>query len=440
MKVCVVGSGGREHALAVALGRTADVVVTPGNPGIPGVTAEGHLVSCSDAPAEEIDADLVVIGPESPLVAGLADRLRARGRLVFGPGADGALLEGSKAYMKQVLAEAGIPTARHGAFTEPHEAIAYLKSLPGPWVVKTDGLASGKGVLVTDSIAQAEADVISKLSGETFGDAGRRIVIEEALDGVECTVHVLCDGTRVVPLVSARDYKRLGDSDVGPNTGGMGCNSPVPAVDDALVARVVDECVEPLVGLLRKRGIDYRGVLYTGLMLTSEGPKVLEYNVRFGDPETQVVMPRTVGDLTALFSAVAAGKLSDEVPKSTGAAVCVVLTADGYPGSVRAGDEILGLEEASEVEGVMLSYAGVAAATHAGGDSLVTAGGRVLGVTGIGDSLARARDRAYAACSSIHWDGMHRRGDIALADTAVLNSGRLDSGGLETGGIEVASR
>ena len=268
-------------------------MVTPGNPGIPGVTAEGHILSCSDAPAEEIEADLVVIGPESPLVEGLADRLRARGRLVFGPGADGALLEGSKAYMKEVLAEAGVPTARHGAFTERHEAIAYLKTLPGPWVVKTDGLASGKGVLVTDSIAEAEADVISKLSGESFGEAGRRVVIEEALDGVECSVHVLCDGTRVVPLVSARDYKRLGDLDAGPNTGGMGCNSPVPAVDEALVARVVDECVEPLVSVMRKRGIDYRGVLYAGLMLTSEGPKVLEYNVRFGDPETQVIMPRT---------------------------------------------------------------------------------------------------------------------------------------------------
>jgi phosphoribosylamine---glycine ligase len=431
MKVCVVGSGGREHALAVALGRTADVVVTPGNPGIPGVTTEGHPVSCSEAPAEEIDADLVVIGPESPLVDGLADRLRARGRLVFGPGADGALLEGSKAYMKEVLAESGVPTARHGAFTEAHEAIAYLKTMPGPWVVKTDGLASGKGVLVTDSIAEAEADVISKLSGESFGDAGRRVVIEEALDGVECSVHVLCDGTRVVPLVSARDYKRLGDSDAGPNTGGMGCNSPVPAVDDALVARVVDECVEPLVTLLRKRGIDYRGVLYAGLMLTSEGPNVLEYNVRFGDPETQVIMPRTVGDLTALFAAVAAGKLSNEVPKSTGAAVCVVLTADGYPGSVRTGDAILGLEEASQVEGVMLSYAGVAASPNSGsphakpevgGLPLVTAGGRVLGVTGTGDSLARARERAYAACSLIHWEGMHRRGDIALADAAHAES------------------
>jgi phosphoribosylamine---glycine ligase len=418
VKVCVVGSGGREHALAVALGRTADVVVTPGNPGIPGVTPEGHVLSCTDAPPEEIEAGLVVIGPESPLVGGLADRLRASGRLVFGPGADGALLEGSKAYMKEVLAEAGVPTARHGVFTGPPDAIAYLRTLPGPWVVKTDGLASGKGVLVTDSLAEAEADVISKLSGESFGDAGRRVVVEEALAGAECSVHVLCDGRRVLPLASARDYKRVGDSDSGLNTGGMGSNSPVPTVDDELVGRVLEECVEPLVAALRRRGIDYRGVLYAGLMLTPVGPKVLEYNVRFGDPETQVIMPRTGGDVTALLAAAASGKLTGEVPETTGAAVCVVLAAEGYPGSVRGGDVIGGLDEARLVPGVTLAYAGVAA--H--GENLVTAGGRVLGVTGCGDSLTQARDRAYTACSSIHWQGMHHRGDIARADAAVAGA------------------
>jgi phosphoribosylamine---glycine ligase len=409
-----VGSGGREHALAKALGRTADVVVTPGNPGIPGVTEEGHVLSCTDAPPEEIEAGLVVIGPESPLVGGLADRLRASGRLVFGPGADGALLEGSKAYMKEVLAEAGVPTALHGVFTDPDEAVAYLRSLPGPWVVKTDGLASGKGVLVTGSLAVAEADVIAKLSGEAFGDAGRRVVVEEALDGAECSVHVVCDGRRVVPLAPARDYKRVGDVDAGPNTGGMGSNSPVPSVGGELVGRVVDECVEPLLAALRRRGVDYRGVLYAGLMLTSEGPKVLEYNVRFGDPETQVIMQRTGGDLTALFSDAAAGKLTGEVPATAGAAVCVVLTAEGYPGTVRTRDPISGLESAQQVPGVTLDYAGVAAE----GEALVTAGGRVLGVTGCGDSLVQARERAYRACSSIHWQGMHNRSDIAQLDAA----------------------
>ena len=421
MKVCVVGSGGREHALATALGRTADVVVTPGNPGIPGTTEEGHAISCTDAAPEEIEAGLFVIGPESPLVGGLADRLRASGRLVFGPGADGALLEGSKAFMKEVLAEAGVPTARYGVFTNADEAIAYLRGLTGPWVVKTDGLASGKGVLVTDSLADAEADVISKLSGEAFGDAGKCVVVEEGLLGAECSVHVICDGRRVVPLAPARDYKRVGDGDSGPNTGGMGSNSPVPAVGDELVGRVVDECVEPLLAALRRRGVDYRGVLYAGLMLTPEGPKVLEYNVRFGDPETQVIMPRTGGDLTALFSAAAAGEFTGEVPATAGAAVCVVLAAEGYPGSVRGGDPISGVDAARQMPGVTVDFAGVAAS----GETLVTAGGRVLGVTACGDSLVQAR-AWYAACSSIHWPGMHYRADIAQLDAAHLDGSQID--------------
>ena len=429
MKVCVVGSGGREHALALALGRTADVVVTPGNPGMPGRTREGHVITCTPAPPEEIEAGLVVIGPESPLVAGLADRLRAEGRLVLGPGADGALLEGSKAYMKEMLAEAGVPTARYGTFTDPAEAFAYLRTLPGPWVIKTDGLASGKGVLVTGSISEAEADVVSKLSGESFGEAGRRVVVEEGLDGTECSLHVLCDGRTMVPLTPARDYKRVGDGDAGPNTGGMGSNSPVPAVGDDLVSRVVDECVEPLLGALRRRGIDYRGVLYAGLMLTAEGPKVLEYNVRFGDPETQVIMPRTGGDLTALFCAAASGKLTGEVPRTDGASVCVVLAAGGYPGSVGSGDPIHGVEQAGEVPGVTLAYAGVAAAAASAGPggSLVTSGGRVLGVTGNGESLARARERAYAACSLISWEGMHFRSDIAEVDAVAANTPAHDA-------------
>ncbi len=291
MKVCVVGSGGREHALALALARTADVVVTPGNPGIPGVTPEGHSITISGSPATEIDADLFVIGPEAPLVDGLADRLRAKGCVVFGPGADGARLEGSKAYMKEVLSEAGVPTARHGVFSDPDDAVDFLHTLPGPWVVKTDGLASGKGVLVAESLEEAEADVVSKLSGEAFGQAGRLVVIEEGLIGVECSVLLLCDGRQVLPLAPARDYKRVDDADAGPNTGGMGSNSPVPFVDDDMIDRVMDKCVDPLVATLRRRGVDYRGVLYAGLMLTEDGPKVLEYNVRFGDPETQVIVP-----------------------------------------------------------------------------------------------------------------------------------------------------
>ena len=305
--VCVVGSGGREHALATVLGRTADVVVTPGNPGITGTTPEGHTITSVDRPAEEIEADLTVIGPEAPLVEGLADRLRAAGRLVFGPGADGARLEGSKAFMKEVLAEAGVPTARFGVFTEPDPAKAFLRSLPAPWVVKTDGLAAGKGVLVTGSLAEAEADVDAKLSGDTFGDAGRQVVVEEGLTGPECSLLVLCDGHRLAALAPAQDFKRRDDLDGGPNTGGMGAYSPVPGIDGPVVEQLVEEAVAPLVAALVRRGIDYRGVLYAGLMLTPDGPKVLEFNVRFGDPETQVVLPRLDGDLAGLLAEAARG-------------------------------------------------------------------------------------------------------------------------------------
>jgi phosphoribosylamine---glycine ligase len=415
LKVCVVGSGGRENALAIALGRTAEVVVTPGNAGINGRSVQGYLIASSPAPAEEIEADLFVIGPEAPLVDGLADRLRAKGRVVFGPGADGAQLEGSKRFMKEVLTEARVPTARYGSFENADEAIAFLGSLRGLFVVKTDGLASGKGVLVTDSVEAAQADIVAKLSGESFGEAGRRVVVEEGLLGLECSVQVLCDGKTLVPLVAARDYKRIGDGDVGPNTGGMGSISPVDAVDDLLVSRIVDECVEPVVAVLRRRGIDYRGVLYAGLMMTADGPKVLEYNVRFGDPETQVVLERTPGDLTGLLYATAIGELSSQSVatnsgEAAGAAVCVVLAAEGYPTNVRIGDPIFGLDDVAAIPGVTIAYAGVGQE----GDRLTTAGGRVLGITGRGSTLAEARDRAYGGCACVKWDGMQHRTDIGV--------------------------
>jgi phosphoribosylamine--glycine ligase len=416
--VCVVGSGGREHALALTLARSADVVVTPGNPGMPGVSAEGHRVTVSPAPPEEIDADLVVIGPEAPLVDGLADRLRARGRLVLGPGADGARLEGSKAFMKEVLAEAGVPTAAFGVFDRLDEAVGFLRSLPGPWVVKTDGLAAGKGVLVAETLAEAEADVAAKLSGGAFGDAGRRVVIEEGLVGPECSLMVLCDGADVVPLAPAQDFKRLSDGDRGPNTGGMGAYSPVPEVGDAMVDELLYGAVEPLVAALRARGIDYRGVLYAGLMLTDDGPRVLEYNVRFGDPETQVVLPRLVSDPVGLLTAAAAGRLSSlrEPPRfSDEPAVVVVMAAPGYPADPRTGDAISGLDDAGRpaapVEGVRVFHAGTARQDPAG--PFTTAGGRVLGVGALAPTLAGARDRAYRAVSQIGWDGAQYRRDIA---------------------------
>jgi phosphoribosylamine--glycine ligase len=416
MRVCVVGSGGREHALALALARTAPVVVTPGNPGMAGVPVGGYPVTVTDAPPEAVAADLVVVGPEQPLVDGLADRLRADGRLVFGPGADGARLEGSKAFMKDVLAEAAVPTARYGVFDDTRAAHAFLRELPGPWVVKTDGLASGKGVLVTEDRSEAEADVTAKLSGAAFGEAGRRVVIEEGLSGPECSLLVLCDGTRIAALPAAQDFKRLGDGDTGPNTGGMGACSGVPYLSDALVDRILDEAVDPLVGALRRRGIDYRGVLYAGLILTDDGPKVLEYNVRFGDPETQVVVPRLTEDVTGLLAEVAAGRLRTEVRAAPGAVVCVVLASAGYPTDPRAGDPIEGVDRAAAQESVTVLHAGTALDD---GGRLVTAGGRVLGVTGAGPTLAEARRRAYGAVDMISFDGMQHRSDIAAAHAAV---------------------
>ncbi|HUO48445.1 MAG TPA: phosphoribosylamine--glycine ligase, partial [Acidimicrobiales bacterium] len=360
-------------------------------------------------------ADLFVIGPEQPLVDGLADRLRADGKPVFGPGADGARLEGSKAYMKDLLAEAGVPTARHGTFDDPAAAKAFLRELPGPWVVKTDGLAAGKGVLVTDSMAEAEADVDDKLSGKRFGDAGRTVVIEEGLAGIECSLLVLCDGTRIAPLALAQDFKRVADGDEGPNTGGMGALSPVPTVEHRTVDRILDEAVEPTVGALRRRGIDYRGVLYAGIMLTADGPFVLEYNVRFGDPETQVVLPRLDEDLTGLLAEAAAGRLRTEPRFVADAAVCVVIASAGYPDSPRLGDAIEGLERAEALPGVSVLHAG----TELGRDGrMVTAGGRVLGVTALGATLPEARRRAYAGVDQIHFEGMHYRSDIAAAHVA----------------------
>jgi phosphoribosylamine---glycine ligase len=418
--VCVVGSGAREHALARALARSDDVVVTPGNAGM--ASSGARSITCRPGPPDEIEADLFVIGPEGPLVAGLADRLRARGRLVVGPGADGAALEGSKAFMKVLLDEARVPTARFGAFDDLGRARAFLDELPGPWVIKTDGLAGGKGVLVATDRVAAEADLAAKLSGEAFGEAGRRVVVEEGLAGVECSLHVLCDGRRVVPLAAARDFKRLDDGDRGPNTGGMGAYSPLPDVDDRLVSRLIDECVEPLVAALVARGIDYRGVLYAGLMLTAEGPKVLEYNVRFGDPETQVLLPRLEDDAVELLTRTAEGRLGDAPRFADSAAVCVVQSVAGYPAAPRTGDVISGLgadgQPAPPPSGVTVFHAGT---ERDGAGAFRTAGGRVLGVTGLAPSLADARDRAYEAAGRISWRGCHYRSDIA--SDAVLGAG-----------------
>ena len=346
-----------------------------------------------------------MIGPEAPLVAGLADTLRAEGRAVLGPGADGALLEGSKAFMKEVLHAAGVPTARFATFDalEAAAALDYLETLPGPWVIKTDGLAAGKGVLVAEKASdEASPALRPKLSGASFGsEAGRNIVIEEGLVGEECSLLVLCDGAHAVPLVPAQDFKRIGDGDVGPNTGGMGAYAPMPHVGGAAVDHIMDTAVLPLVEELRRRGIDYRGVLYAGLMLAPDGAKVIEYNVRFGDPETQVVLPLLASDAAELFLAVANGELEGADPPafSGDAAVCVVLASQGYPEHPRLGDTIEGLDHTGQsvaaVDGVTVFHAGTG--RHSPDGPFHTAGGRVLGVTAVAPTLDQAqRGRAYA--------------------------------------------
>lgn len=406
MKVCVVGNGAREHVLADVLGRSDEVVVTPGNPLIPGSTEESP---------ESIDAALFVVGPEAPLVDGLADRLRAQGKVVFGPGADGAHLEGSKAWMKEMAAAADVPTARHGTFTDQASADAFLDTLGDLFVVKTDGLAAGKGVLVTPDRAEASQAVSEYLSGQRFGQAGTTVVIEEGMTGPELSLLAICDGKRAVPLAPAQDFKRIFDADQGPNTGGMGAYSPVPIAGDDLVGQVMDRFVEPTLAALRARDIDYRGVLYAGLMLTPEGPKLVEYNVRFGDPEAQVVLPRYADDLGALLADAASGGLSREPVFVDDAAVNVVAATEGYPASPRTGDVIEGLAEAAAMEGIRIYGAGVARDDEG---RLITAGGRVLSVTALAPSLADARERVYRAVDAISWPGKHCRRDIARSAVA----------------------
>ncbi len=403
MRICVVGSGGREHALADVLARHHQVVVTPGNPGIPG--------SVPDDP-EAIDADLFVVGPEAPLVDGLADRLRAAGRLVFGPGADGARLEGSKAWMKEVVSAAGVPTAAYESFTEVEPAVAFLATLSPPYVVKTDGLAAGKGVLVTESLDEARAGVADYLSGAAFGDAGRTVVIEEGLVGPELSVLAVCDGIGAVALAPAQDFKRIGEGDTGPNTGGMGAYSPVAIAAGDVVDDVLARFVQPTLDELRRRGIDYRGVLYAGLMFTADGPRLIEFNVRFGDPETQVVLPRLRSDLGELLAQAAAGRIEQPPEFSDAAQVTVVLAAEGYPSSPRTGDVIAGLDDARSLDGVSVYCAGVGAGPDG---ALVTAGGRVLNVCGRGPDVAAAREVAYRGVEAISWPGLVVRRDIAAS-------------------------
>ena len=415
--ILLLGSGGREHALAKKLAespRCGTLYIAPGNGG---TLQEGVNVALAEDDPEAVAAfareegiGLVVIGPEAPLVAGVADAVRAAGIACFGPGAEGAQMEGSKRFSKELMERAGIPTAAYGSFTDEEAALAYVREQGAPLVVKADGLAAGKGVVVATEQEQAEEAVRECFAG-AFGDAGSTVVIEECLTGPECSLLAFTDGKTVRPMATAQDHKRALEGDRGPNTGGMGVYSPVPIVTDEELA-VMKRVMVDTVAELAAEGIDYRGCLYGGFMLTPEGPKVLEFNARFGDPETQVILPRLKNDLVDVMLACAKQRL-DEVELSWRDewAVAVVLTSAGYPGSYEKGKVITGVEDADALDGVTVYHAGTAV-TDTG--ELVTSGGRVLAVTALGDTFEAARDLAYAACEKIDFEGKTLRHDIGL--------------------------
>ncbi len=414
MRILLVGSGGREHALAWAISASPLVDrlwCAPGNAGI------AREAECVPIAADDVDAlvafaetnavDLVVIGPEAPLVLGLADRLVERGVLAFGPSAAAAEIEGSKGFMKDLCARHDIPTAAYRRFEDADSARAWVRERGVPIVVKADGLAAGKGVTVATTLDEADAAIAAALEEQAFGAAGASIVVEEFMAGEEASYFALVDGTDVVPLASAQDHKRAFDGDRGPNTGGMGAYSPAPAVTAEIEHRILERIVRPTAAALAAEGRPYRGVLYAGLMLSAEGPKVVEFNCRLGDPEAQVLIPRLRSDIVPALVATAEGQLGAfDVRWSDEAALCVVMAARGYPGSYQRGSEIRGLDAAGAVEGVTVFHAG----TSREGDRIVAAGGRVLGVTGLGRDVAEARGRAYAAVDRIDWpDGFCRR-------------------------------
>lgn len=418
MKVLLIGGGGREHALGWAITRSPacrELVSLPGNPGLAtlGPTVEGISptdVGAVAAFAEQQGFDLVVVGPEAPLAAGLADVLSARDIAVFGPTRAAARLESSKSFAKDVMDRAGVPTGDHGSFTDAHTAKDRLRRVPGPYVVKADGLAAGKGVLVTDELAAAERWVDRCLTGDFAHARQPRVVIEEYLDGPELSVFFLCDEGTALPLQPARDYKRLLDGDLGPNTGGMGSFSPVPDLEEGLVDRVRDEVALPVLRRMAGDGSPYRGFLYVGLALTVDGPKVIEFNCRLGDPETQAILPLLESDLLALMEAAASSTLEGlEVAWSRRAAVNVVLASPGYPEAPRTGDRITGLEGPWDPDEVIVFHAGTA---H-DGRQFITSGGRVASVVGLGDSIPEARANAYGAADTIRWPGRQFRTDIA---------------------------
>lgn len=416
MNVLVVGSGGREHALCWALKkspRCTRLYCAPGNAGIAEVAT---LVPVNAEAVDEITSwavanaiDFVVVGPEGPLVLGLADRLREAGIAVFGPSEQAAALEGSKGFMKDVLREAGVPTAWYSRFTDIDAAKAYVREKGAPIVIKTDGLAAGKGVILCQSIDEAISALDDMMGTRIFGDAGNEVVIEQFLVGEEVSFFAIADGETAVPLIAAQDHKAVGDGDTGPNTGGMGAYSPAPVFTPALQDEVMRTAILPTVQRMKERGTPFCGVLFCGLMITADGPKVLEYNVRFGDPECQVLMSRLDSDLLEALLAAAEGRLSDvNMRWKDETALVVVMAANGYPGTYEKGTVIGGLAEAGACDGVTVFHAG----TKQQGDQVVATGGRVLGVTATGRTVREAQAKAYAGVDALNWPGGFCRRDI----------------------------
>lgn len=418
MNVLVLGSGGREHALAWAIAKSPrldSLFVAPGNGGTATI-AKNVPLDMNDADAvigfaRSENIDLVVVGPEAPLVVGVADAIRAAGIAVFGPGAQGARLEGSKSFSKEFMLAHGLPTARYKKCTSQDEAMDYLHEGGAPIVVKADGLAAGKGVVVAEDMEEAEEAVRDCFAGD-FGEAGSVVVIEEMLEGPECSMLAFLSEGKALAMPCAQDHKRAFDGDLGPNTGGMGVYSPVPCVTPELEAAMQEIMQNAAAATAKEFDDAYTGVLYGGFMLTAEGPKLLEFNARFGDPETQVIMPRLESDALEAFYMVATGKLDAlDLRWTDQVAVCVVLASDGYPGSYEKGKVILGIEEAEELDGVTVFHAGTAFNQD---DELVTNGGRVLNVVALADTFEDARELAYEACDKINFEGKQYRHDIAL--------------------------
>jgi len=421
VKVLVVGGGGREHALCWKLKRSpsvSEVVCAPGNPGI------ARDARCVAVGAEDIDGlmelaraeqpELVVVGPEAPLVLGLADKLRAEGFNVFGPNQAAAKLEGSKSFSKRLMHEAGVPTARFEVHTDVEEARATIQSWGAPIVVKASGLAAGKGVIVAQTEREAIAAVNDMLAGNTFGEAGSQVVIEEFLEGEEASCLFIVSGDTILPLASSQDHKALLDGDQGPNTGGMGAYSPAPCVTPEVAELVLEKIARPTIRALKKRGAEFIGVLYAGIMLTKQGPKTLEFNVRFGDPECQPLMSRLKSDLGEVLLAAAQKQLEGvELAWDEGTALCVVVASDGYPGSFKKGQAIGGLD-AVEAAGTTVFHAGTAEKSG----TIVNAGGRVLGVTAVAASVKQAQDVVYGALEKLAWPGGYYRKDIGYRAAA----------------------